>query len=140
MRFLLLLPLLALPPVTAAQAPGTIVVAALGEPADNTPRIVYVKGAIDADTSADGTPLICSDAFDGIAAEKVLSVFNGTAITAKGSLVDGAPADVVAAYNAAHGTAVGPDAGWTPALFTRVHPPQALRSLVPAKAGAGRLR
>ncbi|MGW4961838.1 hypothetical protein ACWEPL_31875 [Nonomuraea sp. NPDC004186] len=69
-----------------------------------------------------------------------LSVVNGTAITAKGSLVDGAPADVVAAFNAAHGTAIGSDAGWTPALFTRVHPPQALRALVPARAGAGRLR
>ncbi|MGW6494674.1 pectinesterase family protein [Nonomuraea angiospora] len=81
-----------------------------------------------------------NNAFYGIAADKVLSVFNGTAISAKGNLVDGAPADVVAAYNAAHGTAVGPDAGWTPALFTRVHPPQALRALVPAGAGAGRLR
>ncbi|WP_431927419.1 hypothetical protein [Nonomuraea jabiensis] len=85
-----------------------------------------------------------NNAFDGIAADKVLSVFNGTAITAKGNLVDGGPADVVAAYNAgcnaAHGTAVGPDAGWTPALFTRVQPPQALRALVPARAGAGSLR
>ncbi|MEQ4723596.1 hypothetical protein [Nonomuraea sp. B19D2] len=53
-------------------------------------------------------------------------------------------ADLVAAYNAAYnaanGTAVGSGAGRTPALFTRVHPPRALRALVPAGAGAGRLR
>ncbi|MFI7632931.1 hypothetical protein [Nonomuraea sp. NPDC049400] len=77
-----------------------------------------------------------SNAFDGIAAAKVLSVLNGTAITAKDNLV----AAYNAAYNAANGTAVGSDAGWTPALFTRVHPPRALRALVPAGAGAGRLR
>ncbi|MGW0807395.1 pectinesterase family protein [Nonomuraea sp. NPDC002799] len=81
-----------------------------------------------------------SNAFDGIAAAKVLTVFNGTAITAKDNLVDRVPVDVVAAYNAANGTALGTDAGWTPTLFTRIHPPQALRALVPAGAGAGRLR
>ncbi|GAA3213136.1 hypothetical protein [Nonomuraea helvata] len=80
-----------------------------------------------------------SNAFDGIAAAKVLSVFKGTAITAKNNLMDGAPADLVAAYNAANGTSLGADAGWTPTLFTRIHPPQAVRLLV-AGAGAGRLR
>ncbi|WP_245642185.1 pectinesterase family protein [Nonomuraea candida] len=81
-----------------------------------------------------------ANAFDGIAAEKVLTVFNGTAITAMDNLVDGVPVDVVAAYNTANGTALGTDAGWTPALVTRVHPARALRHLVPAGAGAGRLR
>ncbi|SEF74851.1 Pectate lyase [Nonomuraea solani] len=81
-----------------------------------------------------------ANAFDGIAAAKVLTVFGGTAITAKDNLVDGVATDVVAAYNAANGTALGTDAGWTPALVPRVHPAKALRHLVPAGAGAGRLR
>ncbi|QFY14169.1 pectate lyase [Nonomuraea phyllanthi] len=81
-----------------------------------------------------------SNAFEGIEASKVLSVFKGTAITARNNLVDGAPADLVAAYNAANGASIGSDAGWTPSLFTRVQPPQALHALVPARAGAGRLR
>ncbi|MFI7700156.1 pectinesterase family protein [Nonomuraea sp. NPDC049480] len=80
------------------------------------------------------------NAFDGIAAAKVLTVFGGTAITAKDNLVDGMPADLVAAYNKANGTSLGTDAGWTPELFTRIHPPEALRALVPPGAGAGRLR
>jgi pectate lyase/pectin methylesterase-like acyl-CoA thioesterase len=81
-----------------------------------------------------------SNAFDGVPAASVLSVLKGTAITAKDNLVDRRPADLVAAYNAANGTALGSDAGWTPTLFTRIHPPQVLRLLVPAGAGAGRLR
>nr|WP_311132269.1 pectinesterase family protein [Nonomuraea gerenzanensis] len=81
-----------------------------------------------------------SNAFDGIAAAKVLTVFNGTAITARDNLVDGVVTDVVAAYDEANGTALGTDAGWTPALVPRVHPAKALRYLVPAGAGAGRLR
>ncbi|WP_146178059.1 polysaccharide lyase family 1 protein [Nonomuraea fuscirosea] len=67
------------------------------------------------------------NAFDGIEAAKVLTVFNGTAITARDNLVDGVPVDVAAAYNAANGTTLGGDAGWTP-------------TLVPAGAGAGHLR
>ncbi|MFI6709215.1 pectinesterase family protein [Nonomuraea sp. NPDC050478] len=81
-----------------------------------------------------------ANAFDGIAAEKVLTVFKGAAITAKDNLVDGRPVDLVAAHNAAAGASLGGDAGWTPALYTRVHPPRALRALVPAGAGAGRIR
>lgn len=81
-----------------------------------------------------------SNAFDGIAAEKVLTVFNGTAITAKDNLVDGGPADVVAAYNAANGASLGTDAGWSPAYVPRVQPARTLRYVVPAGAGAGRLR
>ncbi|SDH02002.1 pectinesterase family protein [Nonomuraea jiangxiensis] len=81
-----------------------------------------------------------SNAFEGIPAAKVISVLNGAAITARDNLVDRRPADLVAAYNAANGAALGSDAGWTPALHTKIHPPQALRALVPAGAGAGRLR
>ncbi|NJP90088.1 hypothetical protein HCN51_11615 [Nonomuraea sp. FMUSA5-5] len=81
-----------------------------------------------------------SNAFDGIDAAKVLTVFGGTAITVEDNLVDGVVTDVVAAYNEANGTALGTDAGWTPTLVPRVHPAKALKRLVPAGAGAGRLR
>ncbi|MFG1943799.1 pectinesterase family protein [Nonomuraea sp. NPDC048826] len=81
-----------------------------------------------------------ANAFEGIPAERVLSVLKGTAITAKDNLADGRPVDLVAAYNAANGASLGGDAGWTPSLHTRVHPPAALRALVPAGAGAGRIR
>ncbi len=80
------------------------------------------------------------NAFEGIEAAKVLTVFNGTAITARDNLVDGMPVDVVAAYNAANGTTLGDDAGWIPTLVPRRHPAKVLRHLVPAGAGAGRLR
>ncbi|MFG1967869.1 pectinesterase family protein [Nonomuraea fuscirosea] len=80
------------------------------------------------------------NAFDGIEAAKVLTVFSGTAITARDNLVDGVPVDVVAAYNAANGTTLGGDAGWTPTLVPRRHPARLLRYLVPAGAGAGHLR
>ncbi|MFF0776413.1 pectinesterase family protein [Nonomuraea wenchangensis] len=79
-----------------------------------------------------------ANAFDGVPAAKVLTVFGGTAITARDNLVDGRPADLVAAYNAATGAALGADAGWTPALAGRKHPARALKALVPAGAGAGR--
>ncbi|GAT66338.1 pectate lyase [Planomonospora sphaerica] len=81
-----------------------------------------------------------SNAFDGIPAEKVLSVLKGTAITARDNLVGGAPTDLVAAHNAAHDPDLGADAGWTPTLFTRIDPAHTLRGTVPARAGAGRLR
>ncbi|MCK2220064.1 pectinesterase family protein [Actinomadura sp. ATCC 31491] len=79
-----------------------------------------------------------SNAFDGIPAATVLTVFGGTAITAKDNLVDGAPVDLVAAYNAANGASLGSDAGWTPALVARKDPARALKAIVPAGAGAGR--
>lgn len=78
-----------------------------------------------------------ANAFDGIAADKVLSVFGGTAITAKGNLVNGRTVDVVAAYEAATGATLGRDVGWTPEPAPRMHPANALRGLVPAGAGAG---
>ncbi|WP_239131376.1 pectinesterase family protein [Planobispora takensis] len=80
-----------------------------------------------------------ANAFDGIPADKVLSVLNGTAITVRDNVVDGRPVDLVAAYNAAHDPDLGADAGWTPTLVTKVHPARTLRGLVPAQAGAGRL-
>jgi len=73
-----------------------------------------------------------------------ITVFSGTAIHATGTLVNGfSPAhqvDVVAAYNAAHGTALSPDVGWTPTLFVRIDPTPAVPVLVGLFAGAGHLR
>jgi pectate lyase len=76
-----------------------------------------------------------SNAYDGVPAGSVLSVLKGTVITEKDNLVDGAPADLIAAS----GTALVPDGSWTPTLFTRIDPARALRTLVPARAGAGRV-
>lgn len=47
--------------------------------------------------------------------------------------------DVVAAYNAAHGTSLSPEVGWTPTLFVRIDPTPAVPALVGVFAGAGRL-
>jgi pectate lyase len=73
-----------------------------------------------------------------------ITVFSGTAIHATGTLVNGfSPAhqvDVVAAYNAAHGTALSPDVGWTPTLFVRIDPTPAVPVLVGLFAGTGHLR
>ncbi|NUS06364.1 MAG: hypothetical protein HOV97_27845, partial [Nonomuraea sp.] len=51
--------------------------AALGNPADNTPKIIYVKGAIDADTDATGKPLTCADyAVDGYTLPAYLAAYD----------------------------------------------------------------
>jgi pectate lyase len=75
--------------------------------------------------------------------DKFITVFSGTAIHATGTLVNGfAPGnavDVVAAYNAKHGTAIGTDVGWTPTLFRRIDRTQAVPLLVGLLAGPGRI-
>jgi pectate lyase len=79
----------------------------------------------------------------GVMPARFITVFGGTAIHATGTLVNGfSPAhrvDVVAAYNAAHGTALSSDVGWTPTLFVRIDPTPAVPVLVGLFAGAGRL-
>jgi pectate lyase len=53
----------------------------------------------------------------------VIHYWKGTAITAKGSLVQpNQPVDLVAAYNAAYDPDLSPDAGWTPVARTRIDP------------------
>ncbi|MFC4057654.1 pectinesterase family protein [Planomonospora corallina] len=89
---------------------------------------------------AESKAYVQANAFSGIPAEKVLSVFKGTAVTARDNLVDGRPVDLVAAHNAATGASLGSDAGWTPTLFTKIDPAQKVAQTVPAKAGAGHLR
>ena len=79
----------------------------------------------------------------GVLPAQFITVFGGTAIHATGTLVNGfSPAhqvDVVAAYNAAHGTALSSDVGWTPTLFVRIDPTAAVPVLVGLFAGAGHL-
>lgn len=61
----------------------------------------------------------------------------GTSVTAHGNHVNGRPADLLAAYNAAHPEApLGTDAGWTPTLRARLDHPRALPALLARHAGA----
>jgi pectate lyase len=64
----------------------------------------------------------------------------GTGMTENGNYVNGRPADLLGAYNAANPDApLGDDAGWTPELRPRVDNPRAVPRLVAAHAGAGQL-
>jgi pectate lyase len=81
----------------------------------------------------------------GVPAADVVHYWKGTRITAIGSLVqvDGdhpRPVDLVAAYNAAYEPDLAPDAGWTPALRTRLDPTALVPAIVTWTAGAGGLR
>ncbi|MBL7258207.1 pectate lyase family protein [Paractinoplanes lichenicola] len=74
----------------------------------------------------------------------VIAYWKGTRITARGTLVQNShrpavPVDLVAAYNAAHDPDLTPDAGWTPALRTRLDPTAAVPALVNAGAGIRRI-
>ena len=68
--------------------------------------------------------------------------WGGTVITARDNLVrtghHTSPVDLVAAYNATHDPDLGPDAGWTPTLHTRITPARQVPALVSRHAGAGR--
>ena len=79
----------------------------------------------------------------GVDPARFITVFKGTAIHAEGTLVGGSSSrdrvDVVAAYNAVHEPDLGTDVGWTPVLFRRIDPAQAVPALVGVFAGAGRL-
>ncbi|WP_233440027.1 pectinesterase family protein [Lentzea atacamensis] len=70
----------------------------------------------------------------GIAPEKVVYNWGGTAITDTGNLVDGRLTSLVGAHNAAFpDKALGTDAGWTPTLNRGLEPAHRIRHL---KAGA----
>ncbi|MFD5827202.1 pectinesterase family protein [Lentzea sp. NPDC060358] len=70
----------------------------------------------------------------GIAPEKVVYNWGGTALTDVGNLVDGRAASLVSAHNAANpGKELGTDAGWTPALNRGLEPAHRVRHL---RAGA----
>ncbi|WP_231114972.1 pectinesterase family protein [Lentzea aerocolonigenes] len=70
----------------------------------------------------------------GIAPEKVVYNWGGTAITDTGNLVDGRPASLVEAFNSAFpDKKLGTDAGWTPTLNLGLEPASRVAHL---KAGA----
>ncbi|WP_218920475.1 pectinesterase family protein [Lentzea guizhouensis] len=70
----------------------------------------------------------------GIAPEKIVYNWGGTALTDTGNLVDGRPVSLVDAFNAANPDKVlGTDAGWTPTLNRGLEPAHRIRHL---KAGA----
>lgn len=79
----------------------------------------------------------------GVDPARFITVFKGTAIHAEDTLVNGfsrhSAVDVVAAYNAANDPDLSTDVGWTPTLFQRIDPTQAVPVLVGIFAGAGRL-
>ena len=65
--------------------------------------------------------------------------FGGTVIFEEGTMVNGkTPAyrvDVVGAYNAVNEPDLSEAVGWTPTLFTEIHPTQAVPGLVSGFAG-----
>jgi pectate lyase len=70
--------------------------------------------------------------------------WGGTALTARDNLLRTGrhtePLDLVAVYNATHDPDLGPDAGWTPTLHTRITPARQVPALVSRNAGAGTCR
>ena len=74
-----------------------------------------------------------------VAPGSFISRFNGTAIFASGTLVNGHSrhdrVDVVGEYNEAHDPDLVPVVGWTPVLFDKLHPTQAVPGLVGHGAG-----
>jgi pectate lyase len=71
--------------------------------------------------------------------DQILSRFNGTAITAKNTLIVGPrvrnPVDVVAAWNAVNDPDLATDAGWVPTLNHELMPAWTTPLLVPLLAG-----
>jgi pectate lyase len=71
--------------------------------------------------------------------DRFISVLNGTAIFAAGTLVNGLTprhrVDVVDAYNALHDPDLTPTVSWTPVLFTVIHPTAVVPVLVGLLAG-----
>ncbi|MBB6545379.1 pectate lyase family protein [Nonomuraea rubra] len=80
-----------------------------------------------------------NNTFSGTSPDRIIHGWGGTAIHEEGTLVNGRPVDVLAAYNAVKDPDLGSDVGWTPALHGRVDPARAVPALVKARAGAGRI-
>ncbi|GGN07765.1 hypothetical protein GCM10011609_54170 [Lentzea pudingi] len=75
----------------------------------------------------------------GIAPEKIVYNWGGTAITDTGNLVDGRPVSLVNAHNAANpGKELGTDAGWTPTLNRGLEPAHRVKHLDAGAQPAGR--
>lgn len=75
----------------------------------------------------------------GIAPEKIVYNWGGTAITDTGNLLDGKPASLVDAYNTANpALRLGTDAGWTPTLNRGLEPAHRVARLDAGAQPAGR--
>lgn len=76
----------------------------------------------------------------GVDPSRVIAYWKGTGLTADHNQVNGHEVDLLAAFNAAHpDTPLGDDAGWTPALRTKVDDPGAVPRIVDGDAGAGKV-
>ncbi|MFB7511910.1 MULTISPECIES: polysaccharide lyase family 1 protein [unclassified Streptomyces] len=76
-----------------------------------------------------------------VPAGKILKKWKDAPVTTSGNYVNGDPVDLLAVHNAQYpAELLRGDAGWTPALRTRVDHPRAVPALVGHRAGAGRLR
>ncbi|MEU3750135.1 MULTISPECIES: polysaccharide lyase family 1 protein [Streptomyces] len=76
-----------------------------------------------------------------VPAGQILKKWKDAPVTTSGNYVDGRPVDLLAVHNEQFpGEILRGDAGWTPALRTRVDHPRAVPALVDHRAGAGRLR
>jgi pectate lyase len=77
---------------------------------------------------------------DGAQDGTILKKWNDSPLTADDNYVNGAPTDLIAVHNAqVPGEILRSGAGWTPALRTKVDPPQAVPGIVDHRAGAGHL-
>lgn len=71
---------------------------------------------------------------------KIVKVYKGAAMFDAGSSFNGAPIELVKAFNAANpGAELSEDVGWTPALVGEKHAASEVPGIVKANAGAGKL-
>jgi pectate lyase len=79
-----------------------------------------------------------SNVFETIGAvtpDRFISRFNGTALTANATLVDGAPVDIVAEYNAVRDPDLSFTVSWTPTLYRKLQSVDTVAAVVKANAG-----
>lgn len=74
----------------------------------------------------------------GFSAASVIGYYKGTALHSAGDLVNGAPVDLLAAYNASATNLLSGDVGWTPQFHLRIDPTWLVPTLVRQYAGASR--
>ena len=65
----------------------------------------------------------------------IVEVYKGTALSESGNVVNLRRVDVLGAFNAANGTSIADDAGWTPEYRGKAHPAVAVPALVSVFAG-----
>jgi pectate lyase len=102
-----------------------------------TPNYVYSWGVgIESALFAEENFFLTDRAFT---VDQIIDRFNGTTLSASGTLVVGPrvrnPVDVIAAWNAVNDPDLGFDAGWTPTLNFELLPAWTTPLLVPLFAG-----